>query len=63
MGSYSPLVEGQGVRKKQASGAWKNFIADCRKLDAKSNDVVFKKHFIDEQDFAGAEEKLFKDIC
>lgn len=42
---------------------WKDFIADCRKLDAKYNGVVFKKHFIDEQDFAGAEEKLFVDIC
>lgn len=42
---------------------WKDFIADCRKLDAKYNGVVFKKHFIDEQDFSGAEEKMFNDIC
>lgn len=42
---------------------WKDFVADCRKLDAKYNGVVFKKHFIDNQDFAGAEEKLFKGIC
>lgn len=42
---------------------WKDFIADCRKLDSKYNGVVFKKHFIDDQDFAGAEEKMFKDIC
>lgn len=42
---------------------WKDFIADCRRLDAKYNGVVFKKHFIDEQNFAGAEEHLFKDIC
>jgi adenine-specific DNA-methyltransferase len=42
---------------------WKDFIADCRKLDAKYNGVVFKKHFIDEQHFVGAEETLFKEIC
>ncbi|MEY2830122.1 MAG: hypothetical protein RIQ33_1980, partial [Bacteroidota bacterium] len=42
---------------------WKDFVADCRKLDAKYNGVVFKKHFIDEQNFAGAEENLFVDIC
>lgn len=48
-----------GVR----GGCWNDFIADCRKLDAKYNGVVFKKHFIDEQDFAGAEEKMFVDIC
>lgn len=42
---------------------WKDFVADCRKLDAKYNGVVFKKHFIDNLDFAGPEERLFKDIC
>ena len=42
---------------------WKDFIADCRKLDAKYNGIVFKKHFIDEQDFVVAEEDLFKEIC
>lgn len=29
---------------------WKDFVADCRKLDVKYNDVVFKKHFIDKHD-------------
>ncbi len=43
--------------------SWKNFISDCRKLDAKYNGVVFKKHFIDEPHFLGADEKLFLDIC
>jgi adenine-specific DNA-methyltransferase len=43
--------------------SWKDFVTDCRKLDAKYNGVVFKKHFIDEQDFAGAEAQLFVDIC
>jgi len=43
--------------------SWKDFITDCRKLDAKYNGVVFKKHFIDEPHFLGADEKLFLDIC
>lgn len=43
--------------------SWKDFISDCRKLDAKYNGVVFKKHFIDEPNFLGADEKLFLDIC
>lgn len=43
--------------------SWQDFVTDCRKLDAKYNGVVFKKHFIDEQHFAGAEQKLFVDIC
>jgi adenine-specific DNA-methyltransferase len=43
--------------------SWNNFITDCRKLDAKYNGVVFKKHFIDEPGFIGADEKLFLDIC
>jgi adenine-specific DNA-methyltransferase len=43
--------------------SWNDFISDCRKLDAKYNGVVFKKHFIDEPHFLGADEKLFLDIC
>ena len=43
--------------------SWKDFISDCRRLDAKYNGVVFKKHFIDEPHFIGADEKLFLDIC
>ncbi|MFM2364000.1 MAG: hypothetical protein RLZZ316_2902, partial [Bacteroidota bacterium] len=43
--------------------SWNHFITDCRKLDAKYNGVVFKKHFIDEPHFLGADEKLFLDIC
>lgn len=47
----------------RSAGAWKDFVNDCRKLDVKYNGVVFKKHFIDEQNFAGAEDRLFTDIC
>jgi adenine-specific DNA-methyltransferase len=47
----------------QGKSVWKDFIADCRALDAKYNGVVFKKHFIDDQDFVGAEDKAFADIC
>ncbi|RYY39751.1 MAG: endonuclease [Chitinophagaceae bacterium] len=43
--------------------SWKDFVGDCRKLDAKYNGVVFKKHFIDDQKFSGAEEITFKRIC
>lgn len=44
--------------------SWNNFIADCRKLDAKYNGVVFKEHsLLDKKGFVGAEEKMFLDIC
>ncbi|RZK25830.1 MAG: endonuclease [Flavobacterium sp.] len=43
--------------------AWKDFINTCRTFDAKYNGVVFKKHFIDEQNFTGADDAHFKSIC
>ncbi len=43
--------------------SWKDFITDCHKFDVKYNGVVFKRHFIDEPHFLGADEKLFVDIC
>lgn len=43
--------------------AWNEFISVCRKLDAKYNGIVFKKHFIDEQNFQGPEQNTFKKIC
>lgn len=44
--------------------SWNDFIADCRKLDVKYNGVVFKEHMLlDKKGFAGAEEKMFLDIC
>jgi hypothetical protein len=42
---------------------WTEFISVCRKLDAKYNGIVFKKHFIDEQNFQGPEQNTFKKIC
>jgi adenine-specific DNA-methyltransferase len=42
---------------------WTDFITVSRKLDAKYNGIVFKKHFIDEQNFAGPEIKEFSRIC
>lgn len=42
---------------------WTEFISVCRKLDAKYNGIVFKKHFIDEQNFQGPEQSTFKKIC
>ncbi len=43
--------------------AWNDFITVSRKLDAKYNGIVFKKHFIDEQNFSGPEVKEFSKIC
>lgn len=43
--------------------AWKDFINTCRTFDAKYNGIVFKKHFIDEQNFTGADDDHFKNIC
>ncbi|MFA5782835.1 MAG: DNA methyltransferase, partial [Bacteroidales bacterium] len=43
--------------------AWEDFIKLCRRLDVKYNGVVFKKHFIDEQKFNGAEANEFLMIC
>ena len=48
---------------ERGKSAWKGFIADSRQMDVKYNGVVFKKHFIDDSDFLGADEKLFADIC
>lgn len=42
---------------------WKDFINVCRTFDAKYNGVVFKKHFIDDQNFTGADDAHFKSIC
>ena len=42
---------------------WNDFISACRKLDAKYNGIVFKKHFIDNPNFLGADESQFKVIC
>jgi adenine-specific DNA-methyltransferase len=46
-----------------SANAWKSFISDCKTLNAKYNGVVFKTHFIDKENFLGADEKLFADIC
>jgi len=43
--------------------AWADFISTCRKLGVKYNGIVFKKNFIDEQNFKGPELIAFRDIC
>ncbi|MBU2585987.1 MAG: N-6 DNA methylase, partial [Bacteroidetes bacterium] len=43
--------------------SWKNFKIASRKLDAKYNGVVFKKHFIDSDNFVDPDEKTFSEIC
>jgi len=42
---------------------WSDFISTCKKLNAKYNGIVFKKHSIDEQNFAGPELSEFQNIC
>lgn len=42
---------------------WKKFISECKRLDAKYNGIVFKQIFIDKDDFLGADEEIFRNIC
>jgi adenine-specific DNA-methyltransferase len=42
---------------------WDKFIAESRRLDAKYNGVVFKPLFIDQSNFEGANQDLFRAIC
>ena len=46
-----------------ANHSWQKFIETSKRLDAKYNGVVFKNHFIDQKDFLGADEVLFKNIA
>ncbi|MHB8871868.1 MAG: Eco57I restriction-modification methylase domain-containing protein, partial [Candidatus Doudnabacteria bacterium] len=46
-----------------AKNAWKDFRVACRKLDAKYNGVVFKKHFVDSDNFIEPDDKSFSQIC
>jgi hypothetical protein len=46
-----------------SKNAWKDFRASCRKLDAKYNGIVFKKHFIDCDNFIEPDDKTFSLIC
>ncbi|MHA4847762.1 Eco57I restriction-modification methylase domain-containing protein [Flavitalea antarctica] len=46
-----------------AWSSWRDFVEDCRKLDAKYNGIVFKRHFIDNQTFSLDQERLFLTIC
>ena len=43
--------------------AWKDFRIASRKLDAKYNGVVFKKHTIDSDNFIAPDDKTFSLIC
>jgi adenine-specific DNA-methyltransferase len=42
---------------------WDKFIAESKRLDAKYNGVVFKPLFIDQSNFEGANQDLFRAIC
>lgn len=43
--------------------SWKKFIEVSKQLNEKYNGIVFKHHFIDEKDFLGANEDIFKNLC
>lgn len=43
--------------------SWQKFISESKRLDTKYNGIIFKPHFIDNSDFLGANEDLFKDIA
>ena len=46
----------------ESSDVWDDFVALCKRLDAKYNGVVFKHHFIDTPDF-NKPENVFENIC
>jgi adenine-specific DNA-methyltransferase len=46
-----------------SANPWKAFISDCKTLNVKYNGVVFKPLFIDKDNFLGADDKLFGEIC
>lgn len=47
----------------KSKNAWKDFRNVSRKLDAKYNGVVFKKHFVDSEGFIEPSDKSFSQIC
>jgi len=51
------------VGTNSASTVWQKFIRAGRTLDAKYNGIVFKKHFIDSNDFHEPDDKTFTSIC
>jgi adenine-specific DNA-methyltransferase len=58
------LIEGEHHISSygEKNSAWKDFISDCRGLDAKYNGIVFKKHLIDNLPPAPTQtERLLKD--
>lgn len=46
-----------------AKHSWTKFVAESKRLDIKYNGIVFKPHLIDEPNFLGANEALFKEIA
>lgn len=47
----------------RSKNPWKDFRIACRKLDAKYNGVVFKKHFVDGDNFIQPDDNSFAQIC
>jgi len=50
-------------RYAESKTAWKDFISDCARLNAKYNGIIFREHFIDKGNFKGPEPKIFSEIC
>jgi adenine-specific DNA-methyltransferase len=46
-----------------SSKPWAKFIEISKQLNAKYNGIVFKPLFIDDKNFAGADESLFMSLC
>ncbi len=46
-----------------SSKPWVKFIEISKQLNAKYNGIVFKPLFIDDKNFAGADENLFRELC
>jgi adenine-specific DNA-methyltransferase len=46
-----------------SSKPWTKFIEICKQLNVKYNGIVFKPLFIDDKNFAGADDVLFKSLC
>lgn len=46
-----------------ASHPWAKFVEECKYLDNKYNGIVFKPLFIDDKNFGGANDDLFRALC
>lgn len=59
------LIETESIVHSISTSAhpWTKFVERTRFLDAKYNGIVFKPLFIDDKNFAGADEDMFRQLC